>query len=99
MHSSAVNHWLVGHFNLITKIYFISFVHVIYTMIAQTMSTTMRGTSLTAGRVAAKAPRGLCLKTTAIFKKSSAPAKVCCILCLSLSLWRKGDLEASDLAW
>jgi photosystem II protein len=35
----------------------------------------MRGTSLTAGRVAAKAPRGLCLKTTDIFKKSSAPAK------------------------
>lgn len=44
-------------------------------MIAQTMSTTMRGTSLTAGRLAAKAPRGLCLKTTALFKKAAPPAK------------------------
>lgn len=68
-------------------------------MIAQTMSTTMRGTSLTAGRVAAKAPRGLCLKTTAIFKKSAAPAKVCCILCLSLTSCGEGGVEASDLAW
>jgi hypothetical protein len=48
-----------------------------YSMIAQTMSTAMRGTSLKVKTSSSKAPRGMSLKTTAIFKKSAPPAKVC----------------------
>lgn len=46
-------------------------------MIQQTMSTAMRGTALKVQTQNNKAPRGMALKTLALFKKTEAPAKVC----------------------
>ncbi|WPT13600.1 Photosystem II protein PSBS2 [Picochlorum sp. SENEW3] len=44
-------------------------------MIQQTMSTAMRGTALKVQTQNNKAPRGMALKTLALFKKKEAPAK------------------------
>eukprot|EP00889_Picochlorum_renovo_P000414 jgi/Picre1/27444/NNA_000411.t1 len=44
-------------------------------MIQQTMSTAMRGTALKVQTQNNKAPRGMALKTLALFKKNEAPAK------------------------